>query len=70
MSKSVIDDAQAAYNAWREAQQGSYLERVLADSIVRDIVPALIHAAERKPMPIGYGTDMDLTADAGIADDE
>lgn len=64
----IVDDAQAAYNAWKETQQGSYVERVLADAIVRDIVPALIHAATRRPLPIGYGTELDLTAAEEIAD--
>ena len=54
MSKQVLDDARAAYQAWKEAPQGSYVERALADSIVRDIVPALIHAAEKSPVPLGF----------------
>lgn len=54
MSKQVIDDARSAYSAWKESQAGSYVERVLADAIVRDILPALIHAAEHRPKPIGF----------------
>lgn len=54
MSKQVLDDARAAYAAWKDTQQGSYVERVLADAIVREIVPALIHVAERGPVPTGF----------------
>lgn len=70
MSKQVIDDARAAYSAWKESQQGSYVERVLADAIVRDILPALIHAAERKPIPIGFEYDTESTAVTEIAEDD
>lgn len=65
MSKQVIDDARSAYSAWKESQQGSYVERVLADAIVRDILPALIHAAEHRPKPIGFEQteDIDLSTD-------
>ena len=66
----IVDDAQAAYNAWKETQQGSYVERILADAIVRDIVPALIHAATRRPLPIGYGTDLDLATDTEVKQQE
>lgn len=59
MSKQVIEDARAAYQAWKETQPGSYVERALADAIVRDIVPALIHAAERKPVPLGFDASVD-----------
>jgi hypothetical protein len=69
VSKRVIDDARAAFAAWREAPSGSYVERVLADGIVNDIVPALIHAAERKPMPIGFDTrdSVDLDTESELA---
>ena len=50
----TIRDAKDAYEAWKESPRGSYVERVLADSIVRDIVPALIHVAEFPPKPMGF----------------
>jgi hypothetical protein len=69
MSKQVLEDARAAFAAWREAPSGSYVERVLADGIVADIVPALIHAAERRPIPIGFdtGDNVELGSDTEIA---
>lgn len=70
MSKQVVEDAQDAYNAWKEAPQGSYVERILADSICRDILPALIHVAQRKPMPLGYSTEQTLESDTEIAADD
>lgn len=72
MSKQVIDDARSAYAAWKESQQGSYVERVLADAIVRDILPALIHAAERRPLPIGFEQteDIDLETDTERAEED
>lgn len=73
MSKQVIDDARSAYSAWKESQAGSYVERVLADAIVRDILPALIHAAERRHIPMGFEQqDIDLETNTEVAkpDDE
>lgn len=68
MSKQIVDDARAAFAAWREAPSGSYVERILADGIVADIVPALIHAAERKPQPLGFDLGkVDLESDTEIA---
>jgi len=70
VSKKVIDDARAAYTAWKESSSGSYVERVLADSIVRDILPALIHVAERGPAPLGFETtSVDLETDTDIANE-
>lgn len=69
MSKQVLEDARSAYQAWRESSQGSYVERALADAIVRDIVPALIHVAEQKPMPIGFDQITESSADTSLADD-
>ncbi|GAA5198568.1 hypothetical protein GCM10025773_11840 [Microbacterium jejuense] len=64
---SLADDAESAYNAWRETNSGSYLERTLADAIVRDLVPALIHALRRRPVPLGFGSDVgELTTDTSI----
>lgn len=50
----VIDDATKAYDAWKEAPRGSYVERILADAICRDILPALIHTASNPPAPLGF----------------
>lgn len=50
----TIRDAKEAFSAWKEAPVGSYVERALADAIVRDIVPALIHTAEFPPKPLGF----------------
>jgi hypothetical protein len=72
VSKQVVDDARTAYQSWKEATQGSYVERVLADAIVRDIVPALIHAAERKHIPLGFeqfeGVDLETATE--VAEDD
>lgn len=59
MSKQVIEDARSAHKAWREAAPGSYVERALADAIARDILPALIHASERSPQPLGFTDEME-----------
>lgn len=67
MSRSTLDDARAAYSAWKETQQGSYLERVIADGIVRDLVPALIHMAERQPLSTGF-THIEIEAAEEVAD--
>lgn len=50
----TVRDAKEAFQAWKEAPVGSYVERALADAIVRDIVPALIHTAEYPPKPLGF----------------
>lgn len=60
MSKHVLEDARAAFKAWREAPSGSYVERALADAIVNDIVPALIHVAEASPQPLGFAGPDDV----------
>lgn len=60
--QNPLEDARQAYKAWQEAPQGSYVERTMADSIVRDIVPALIHVAERKAQPIGFQGDAEVSA--------
>lgn len=57
MSSDVIRDAKDAFDAWKESPRGSYVERTLADAIVRDIVPALIHVAEYPPRPLGFNED-------------
>lgn len=62
MSKQVIKDARDAFNAWKEAPTGSYVERAMEAAIVRDIVPALIHAAERKPQVIGFEQEAETTS--------
>ena len=70
MGKDVLEDAKAAYNAWREAQPGSYIESVLADAIVRDVVPALIYLAERKPQPFGYTAGVELETHTQLAEQD
>jgi len=73
MSKNALEDAKAAYKAWREAQPGSYIESILADAIVRDVVPALIHIAERKPQPFGYapaGVELESQTEIAATDGE
>jgi hypothetical protein len=56
----AIRDAKDAYEAWKESPRGSYLERTIADAIVRDLVPSLIHVAEFPPKPAGF-TDRSAT---------
>ena len=71
MSKQVLDDAKSAYAAWKDAPSGSYLEGVLADGIARDILPALISVAERRPQPIGLSDVNELATDTDfVIDDE
>lgn len=70
MSKQVLDDARAAYAAWKDTQQGSYVERVLADAIVREILPALIHVASRGPVPTGFhGVEVEAAEEISVTDD-
>lgn len=59
MTKQIIEDAKQAYGAWKESQPGSYVERALADSIVQDLVPAMIHAMEASPRPIGFAKNLE-----------
>lgn len=69
MSKQVLDDARAAYQAWKEAPVGSYIEKVVADAILRDIVPSLILLAERGPIPFGFSENVELESHTQVAVD-
>lgn len=53
----VLHDAKDAYESWKDAPRGSYLERTMADAIVRDLVPSLIHLVEYPPRPTGFGNE-------------
>lgn len=57
MSKKLIEDAEEAFEAWREAPGGSYLEETLARSITRDLFPSLIHALKTKQSKTGFDKD-------------
>lgn len=50
----VIADAKEAFENWKDAPTGSYIERVLAQCIVRDIVPSLLHLAENGKPKTGF----------------
>lgn len=64
----VVDDTVAAYTVWKEAAPGSYLERAMADMIVHDLVPVLIQAAQKRPVPLGFGSETsELESAATIA---
>lgn len=69
---NLIDDATAAYNAWRDCNSGSYLETALANDICRDIVPALIHRLQNPPKPLGFTAETvtDLITESDIPDGE
>jgi hypothetical protein len=70
VSKQVLEDARAAYQAWKEAPVGSYIEKVVADAILRDIVPSLILLVERGPQPFGFSEVVDVSGEHSIARDE
>lgn len=68
----LLDDATSAYNAYREATPGSYLETALANDICRDIVPALISRLQRPIQPLGFTNEKttELESDTERGDDE
>lgn len=70
MAKNIIEDAKAAYNAWRESPPGSYVESALSEAIVRDIVPALIHLAEQEKQQFGYVMGVELESTTEIVEPE
>lgn len=57
MSKKLIEDSEAAFEAWKDSPKGSYLERTLADSIVADLFPSLLQALKSKKTPTGFDKD-------------
>lgn len=57
MSKKLIEDAEEIYSQWREAPSGSYLESTLADTMVTDLFPSLLHVAKRKVQKMGFSND-------------
>lgn len=57
MSKKLIEDSDQAFEAWRDAPQGSYLERTLADSIVKDLFPSVLNALKNKQSKTGFDKD-------------
>lgn len=57
MSKKLIEDSDQAFEAWKEAPQGSYLERTLADSIVKDLFPSVLTALKSKQSKTGFDKD-------------
>lgn len=54
MSKKLIEDADQAFEAWKDSPTGSYLERTLADSIVKDLFPSLLSALKNKQDKTGF----------------
>lgn len=57
MSKKLIEDSDQAFEAWRDAPQGSYPERTLADSIVKDLFPSVLNALKNKQSKTGFDKD-------------
>lgn len=57
MSKKLIEDGDQAYEAWKDAPRGSYLERALADSIVADLFPSILNALKNKQSKTGFEKD-------------
>lgn len=57
MSKKLIEDSETALEAWRDAPRGSYVERAMADAIVADLFPTLVHALKTKKTPTGFDKD-------------
>lgn len=57
MSKKLIEDSDQAFEAWREAPKGSYVERAMADAIVADLFPTLVHALKAKKTSTGFDKD-------------
>ena len=54
MSKKLIEDSEAAFEAWKEAPRGSYIERTMADAIVADLFPTVLHALKAKKNTTGF----------------
>lgn len=54
LSKQLIEDSEAAFEAWREAPNGSYLEGTLAQAITRDLFPSLIQSLKGKQVKSGF----------------
>ncbi len=57
MSKKLIEDAEMAFEAWKDAPSGSYLEGTLAQAISRDLFPAMIEALRSKTDRAGFKED-------------
>lgn len=57
MSKKLIEDAEMAFDAWKGAPNGSYLEGTLAQAIARDLFPAMIEALRSKQDKAGFKED-------------
>lgn len=57
MSKKLIEDSETAFEAWKEAPRGSYIERTMADAIVADLFPTVLHALKAKKTPTGFDKD-------------
>lgn len=57
MSKKLIEDSETAFEAWKDAPRGSYVERAMADAIVADLFPTLVHALKAKKSSTGFDKD-------------
>lgn len=57
MSKKLIEDSETAFEAWKEAPRGSYVERAMADAIVADLFPTVLHALKAKKNTTGFDKD-------------
>ena len=57
MSKKLIEDSETAFEAWKEAPRGSYIERTMADAIVADLFPTVLHALKAKKNTTGFDKD-------------
>jgi hypothetical protein len=54
VSKKLIEDSETAFEAWKDAPRGSYVERAMADAIVADLFPAVLHALKAKKSTTGF----------------
>lgn len=59
MTKRLIEDSEQVYQAWKDAPRGSYLESSLAETIVNDLFPSLLHQVRLGNPPTGFTKDDD-----------
>ena len=51
---NLLEDSEEAFEAWKSAPTGSYLESTLAQAIARDLFPSMIRELKSKQNPAGF----------------
>jgi hypothetical protein len=67
----LVKDAEAIYNLHKDTPPGSYVETMLANTIAREIVPALIIKLQNPPKAFGFTPDnhVDVTSETELDDE-